>query len=313
MIKLNYLIILIISILISFKSLSNEIKIIYQIEDEIITTHDVKEEIKFLKINQNFSNLNNKELFQVSLNSLIKEMIKKKEISKFYDIKYNSKNNLSLGEKLLSQIGGKLGYASYNEFKKYLNINNIDLISFKKKLLIENYWNQLIFDKYINLIKIDQNKINIQLEKIIKSNTNLLSFNLSEIVILEKNEEEFKKKFEEILVSIKDRGFEESAVLYSISESASSSGVIGWVNETQISEIIFNEIKNLEIGNFSKPIQTSSGKIILKVNDKKNISKNLDIENEKEKLIEFEKNRLLKQFSILYYKEIENKIYAKKL
>ena len=313
MIKLNYLIILIISILISFKSLSNEIKIIYQIEDEIITTHDVKEEIKFLKINQNFSNLNNKELFQVSLNSLIKEMIKKKEISKFYDIKYNSKNNLSLGEKLLSQIGGKLGYASYNEFKKYLNINNIDLISFKKKLLIENYWNQLIFDKYINLIKIDQNKINIQLEKIIKSNTNLLSFNLSEIVILEKNEEEFKKKFEEILVSIKDRGFEESAVLYSISESASSSGVIGWVNETQISEIIFNEIKNLEIGNFSKPIQTSSGKIILKVNDEKNISKNLDIENEKEKLIEFEKNRLLKQFSILYYKEIENKIYAKKL
>ena len=313
MIKLNYLIILIISILISFKSLSNEIKIIYQIEDEIITTHDVKEEIKFLKINQNFSNLNNKELFQVSLNSLIKEMIKKKEISKFYDIKYNSKNNLSLGEKLLSQIGGKLGYASYNEFKKYLNINNIDLISFKKKLLIENYWNQLIFDKYINLIKIDQNKINIQLEKIIKSNTSLLSFNLSEIVILEKNEEEFKKKFEEILVSIKDRGFEESAVLYSISESASSGGVIGWVNETQISEIIFNEIKNLEIGNFSKPIQTSSGKIILKVNDKKNISKNLDIENEKEKLIEFEKNRLLKQFSILYYKEIENKIYAKKL
>ena len=63
---------LLIHFLISFKALS-EIKIIYQIEDEIITTHDIREEIKYLKIIQNLSNLNNKELYQISLSSLIKK------------------------------------------------------------------------------------------------------------------------------------------------------------------------------------------------------------------------------------------------
>jgi len=314
MIKRIYFIILLISILVSFQSLSSEeIKIVYQVEDEIITTHDIKEEIKYLKVNQNLSNLTNQELFQISLNSLLKEKIKKKEIINFYDINYENEKNKNLSEKLLSQVGGKLGFKSIIDFEKNLNAKDINLITMKKKLLIEYYWNQLIYEKYINFIKIDENKINNQLKKLIDLNTNLLSFNLSEIVILEKNEEEFKKKYEEILQSIKNRGFEESAALFSISESASSNGKIGWVNETQISEIILNEIKNLEIGMFSKPINTSSGKIILKVNDRKNVSKNLDIEQEKINLIQYEQNKLLNQFSVLYYKEIESKSYAKKL
>ena len=196
-----------------------------------------------------------------------------------------------------------------NRFWKDLSVINVDLIS-KKKLLIEHYWNQLIYK--INF-KVDKNKINNQLQKLIDLNSNLLNFDLSEIVFLEKNEEEYRKKYEKILQSIKNRGFEESAALFSISESASSNGKIGWVNETQISEIILNGIKDLEIGKFSKPINTSSGKIILQVNDKKNVSKNIDIAQEKLNLINFEQNRLLNQFSILYYKEIENKSYAKKL
>ena len=101
--------------------------------------------------------------------------------------------------------------------------------------------------------------------------------------------------------------------MFSISESAYSNVKIGWVNETQISKLILDEIKNLEIGEFSKPINTSSGKIILKVNKKKKVSKKLDIEKEKMNLIQYEQNRILNQFSILYYSEIKNKIYAKKL
>ena len=313
MINKKYFLILIIFILISSKALSSDIKIIYQIEDEIITTHDIKEEIKYLKIIQDLSNLNNKELYQVSLNSLIKEKIKKKEIMNYYDINYENEKNKNLSDKLLSQVGKKLGYASINDLEKNLIIARIDIIKLKEKLLIENYWNQLIYDKYKYLIKIDENKIKYQLQKLINSNKDLLSFDLSEIVFLEKNEDEFKNKYEKILLSIKNRGFEESAALFSISESASSKGKIGWVNETQVSKIILDEIKNLELGEFSKPINTSSGKIILKVNDKKNVSNKLDVEKEKMKLIQYEQNKLLNQFSILYYKEIQNKIYAEKL
>ena len=313
MINKKYFLILIIFILISSKALSSDIKIIYQIEDEIITTHDIKEEIKYLKIIQDLSNLNNKELYQVSLNSLIKEKIKKKEIMNYYDINYENEKNKNLSDKLLSQVGKKLGYASINDLEKNLIIARIDIIKLKEKLLIENYWNQLIYDKYKYLIKIDENKIKYQLQKLINSNKDLLSFDLSEIVFLEKNEDEFKNKYEKILLSIKNRGFEESAALFSISESASSKGKIGWVNETQVSKIILDEIKNLELGEFSKPINTSSGKIILKVNDKKNVSNKLDVEKEKMKIIQYEQNKLLNQFSILYYKEIQNKIYVKEL
>ena len=313
MIKKIYFIVCIISILVSFQSLSSEIKIVYQIEDEIITTHDIRDEIRYLKINQNLSNLTNEELFKISLNSLLKEKIKKKEIINFYDINYENEKNKDLSEKLLSQLGKKLGFTTLIDFEKNLSVINVDLISMKKKLLIEHYWNQLIYDKYINLIKVDENKINNQLQKLINLNSNLLNFDLSEIVFLEKNEEEYRKKYEKILQSIKNRGFEESAALFSISESASSNGKIGWVNETQISEIILNGIKDLKIGEFSKPINTSSGKIILQVNDKKNVSKNIDIAQEKLNLINYEQNKLLNQFSILYYKEIENKSYAKKL
>lgn len=312
MINKKYLLIYIIFGLLLFQKVSSEIKIIYQIEDEIITTQDIKEEIKYLKIIQNLSNLNDDELFQISISSQLKEKIKKKEIIKYYDISYEDEKNKELSVKLLSQVGKKLGFSSLNDLEKNLNAMNIDLISMKKKLLIENYWNQLIYDKYINLIKVDENKINNQLQRLINSNTDLLSFELSEIVFLEKNEKEFNNKYEEILRSIENIGFEESALLFSISESASSNGKIGWVNEAQVSEIILNEIKNLKIGEFSKPINTSSGKIILKVNNKKNISKSLNIEKQKENLIQYEKNRLLNQFSILYYKEIENKTYAKK-
>ena len=293
--------------------MSIEIKVLYQIENEIITNFDVQEEAKYLKINRDVSNLSDKELFQISLKSLIKEKIKKNEINKFYEIDYNVDKNKEISKLLLSQLGNNLNYPSSDEFEQYLISKEIDLIKFKKKLLIDYFWNQLIVDKYINLIKIDELKINNQLKKLIDNKSNILSFNLSEIVFLENTDKEFKLKYEEITQSIINRGFEETANIYSISESASSKGRIGWVNETQISNVIFNEIKNLKIGDFSKPIDTSSGKIIIKVNDKKNISKDLDIEKEKKKLIQYEQNRLLNQFSILYYKEIENKIYAEKL
>ena len=182
MINLKYFVILIISFFSSFHALSIEIKVLYQIENEIITNFDVQEEAKYLKINRDVSNLSDKELFQISLKSLIKEKIKKIEINKFYEIDYNVDKNKEISKLLLSQLGNNLNYPSSDEFEQYLISKEIDLIKFKKKLLIDYFWNQLIMDKYINLIKIDELKINNQLKKLIDNKSNILSFNLSEIV-----------------------------------------------------------------------------------------------------------------------------------
>ena len=205
-----------------------------------------------------------------------------------------------------------MGFKSSQEFENYLKVKNIDINDLKKKFIIEQFWNQLIFDKYRNLIKIDSNKINSVLEKLIKSNSEVLSFNLSEIIFLEKNRKEIEKKSEEIITSIQTIGFKDSAVIHSISESSKLGGEIGWISENQISKKIFLAIKDLEIGEFSKPIITAGGIIFLKVNNKKKVNTSVDKEEQRKRLISFEKDRILNEYSIIYYKEIENKAYVER-
>ena len=82
----------------------------------------------------------------------------------------------------------------------------------------------------------------------------ILSFNLSEIIFLEKNRDAIEKKVQEITASIEAIGFKDTAVIHSISDSSKLGGEIGWIDQNQISKKIFLSIKDLEIGEFSNPI-----------------------------------------------------------
>ena len=293
--------------------ISKEIKILYKINDSIITNHDIFEEINYLvSLNKNLTQLSNKQLSSNAEKSLIREIIKKDEISKFYEINYNEEIKSEKIDLIIKNFRENMGFKSSQEFENYLKVKNIDINDLKKKFIIEQFWNQLIFDKYRNLVKIDSNKINSVLEKLIKSNSEVLSFNLSEIIFLEKNRKEIEKKSEEIITSIQTIGFKDSAVIHSISESSKLGGEIGWISENQISKKIFLAIKDLEIGEFSKPIITAGGIIFLKVNNKKKINAQVDKEEEMKRLISFERNRILNEYSIIYYKEIENKAYVER-
>ena len=293
--------------------ISKEIKILYKINDSIITNHDIFEEINYLvSLNKNLTQLSNKQLSSNAEKSLIREIIKRDEISKFYEINYNEEIKSENIVSIIENFRKTMGFVSSQEFENYLKVKNIDINDLRKKFIIEQFWNQLIFDKYRNLIKIDSNKINGVLEKLIKSNSEILSFNLSEIIFLEKSRREIEKKSKEIITSIQTIGFKDSAVIYSISESSKLGGEIGWINQNQISEKIFLAIKDLEIGEFSKPIITSGGIIFLKVNNKKKINAQVDKEEEMKRLISFERNRILNEYSMIYYKEIENKAYVEK-
>ena len=174
-------------------------------------------------------------------------------------------------------------------------------------------WNQLIVNKYNNSIKINENEINKKVDEIINKNKEINSFNLSEIVFLEKNKKDNEKKYLEIKKSIKKIGFDETAILYSISESAKLGGKIGWINENQISKKIVNEINKINIGEYSEIINTAGGNIILKLNDKKIEKTEINREEEIKKLIRFKKNQLFTEYSIIFYKELENKAYVEKL
>ena len=292
---------------------SNEVKILYKVNDSIITNYDIIDEVNYLvSLNTNLAQLNKKQISLNAKNSLIREIIKKDEISKFYEVNYEEELKSEKINIIIKNFSEKIGFKSNQEFEDYLRIKNINIDDLKKKFIIERFWNQLIFDKYRNLVKIDKNKIENNLEELIENNSKILSFNLSEIIFLEKNREAIEKKTQEILASIENIGFKDTAVLHSISESSKLGGEIGWINQNQISKKIFLEIKDLEIGEFSKPIIASSGIIFLKVNDKKKIDAQIDKKKEMERLLSFERDRILNEYSIIYYKEIENKAYVEK-
>ena len=256
---------------------SNEVKILYKINDSIITNYDVFEEVNYLvSLNKSLTQLNKKQLSSTAEKSLIREIIKKDEINKFYEINYKEELESEKINIIIKNFSKKIGFKSVEEFQDYLKIKSININDLKKKFMIERFWNQLIFDKYRNLVKIDKNKIENDLEELIKNNSKILSFNLSEIIFLEKNREAIEKKSEEIITSIEDIGFKDTAVIHSISESSKLGGEIGWINQNQISKKIFHKINDLEIGEVSKPIISSSGIIFLKVNYKIKIDAQID-------------------------------------
>ena len=82
--------ILIILIFFSFlgnKSFGLEIKIVAEIDNIIITNIDIENEKKYLFfLNPKLKELSEKDTDSIAENSIIREIIKKKELKKFFDI-----------------------------------------------------------------------------------------------------------------------------------------------------------------------------------------------------------------------------------
>ena len=172
-------------------SYSNEIRILYKINNSVITSHDVFEEINYLvSLNQNLEQLSKEELFSNAQRSLIREKIKKDEIEKFYKVDYYSSDI----DKYVNGLALNLKFDNISKFENYLSQNNIELKDVRKKLIIEKTWNSLIYEIYIDKVIINEKQINDKLEKIINMNAYQKSFRLSEIIFSVDNKLNFKKK-----------------------------------------------------------------------------------------------------------------------
>ena len=290
--------------LIFSKVYSIETKIIHNIEDEIITNIDIKNEFKYLvALNNALENLNKDQILNISNESVIREKIKKIEVSKYFKEIKIDEEYLNL---LLKNIFLRLNIKSLNEFKMYLKNYDLTLTEVKRKITIEALWNELIIQKYTGQVRIDEEKIKKGLSK----NRNIQSkdYKLSEIIFEIKNKVEIEKKYNEIIKSITEIGFENSASIYSFSESAKTSGDIGWISEGSLSSKIKKSINHLKIGEVSKPIILSNGVLILKVTNIKKIELNIDIDAEFKKAIDYERNRQLNQYSKIYYNKIKKNL-----
>jgi len=254
-------------------------------------------------LNNALENLNKDQILNISNESVIREKIKKIEVSKYFkEIKIDEEYlNLLLKDKFL-----RLGIKSLNEFKIYLKNYDLTLTEVKRKITIEALWNELIIQKYTGQLRIDEEKIKKGLSK--NRNIQSKNYKLSEIIFEIKNKAEIEKKYNEIIKSITEIGFENSASIYSFSESAKTSGDIGWISEGSLSGKIKKSINHLKIGEVSKPIILSNGVLILKVTNIKKIELNIDIDAEFKKAIDYERNRQLNQYSKIYYNKIKKNL-----
>ena len=283
------------------KIVYSEVFIVAKVNQEIITNIDVDFEKKYLvSLNPNLKKLDQSRIIEYAKNSLINEKIKRIEIEK----KYKIVTNETLLSKIIGDIYTGIGISSLAEFESYLSQNDIDIKRVKEKISIEIAWNDLVVKTFKNEIEINKDLLSKEVENFDKEIIdNLL---LSEIIFTVKNKNELELKYNEIKESINEIGFDETARIYSLSDSKKSGGNLGWIYKNQLSKEIRDELNKLSVGNFTKPIITSGGFLILKLDDIKTESIEFDKEVQLQKMIEFERQRQFTRFSTLYYKRIYN-------
>ena len=288
-------------IVIPYKGVNSEVFIVAKVNQEIITNIDLNFEKRYLvSLNPNLKKLDQKKITEYAKNSLINEKIKKIEIEKRFKIIPNE----TILAKVIGDIYSSIGISSLTEFENYLLQNKVDIKRVKEKISIEIAWNDLIVKTFSNEIEIDQNAISKELEKFDEKEVNNLL--LSEIIFTINDKNELESKYEAIKKSINEIGFEETARIYSLSDSKKSGGSLGWIYKNQLSKEIKDELSNIKIGEFTKPIITSGGFLILKLNNIKTENVKIDKNTQLKKMMEFEKERQFTRFSTLYYKRIYN-------
>jgi len=281
---------------------SFEVKVLEKINNQIITNVDVENEYKYLSaLNVKYKELDKQKMLKFAKESLIKEIIKKNELEKYFDLTKNNPATVDFVKNLYLGLGLK----NEEEFKVYLQNYDIDIGVIYEKIIIENAWNQLIYTKYKDKVVINKKKIKNKLS--LKKNE-VIKYNISEIFFSAKTNNEYKDKISIIKKGINKDGFENTALLYSESDSAKNSGLLGWINENQLSKIFIPKFLGLKVGENTEPVDIPGGKLILKINAIKKELKEVDVDKELNNILKYEQNRQLNNFSLIYYNKIKNKI-----
>ena len=264
-----------------------ENKIVVKVNNEIITSIDIENEINYLKIlNPQVNNLDKNKLINIAKNSLIREKIK--IITLLNVVEEIKVQDVYLNEIIKSSYE-KLGLNTFDQYKKYLKNNQLKIEYIKNKISVEAIWNELIYKKFNSKIVINKDKIINE----VKNNSDIKML-LSEIVFQVKNKNDLERKYKEIKNDIQSEGFENAALIHSISNSASSGGKIGWINKNSLNKIFNDALLDLKIGEYSRPILTQAGFVVIKINDiKKDISDEQSIEKKVNALVQIKTNQLL--------------------
>ena len=96
---------------------SQEIIIISKVGNDIVTNIDIENEKKYLLLlNDKLNQLSKRDFSILAKNSLIKEIVKKKEINKSFKIK-----DEKIGNKIVKNFYTRIGFKNKNEFIEFLD------------------------------------------------------------------------------------------------------------------------------------------------------------------------------------------------
>ena len=284
----------------SFAKIKNNI--IVFVENEIITNYDLKNKILTTlvlageEINQN--NIDN--LKRPSLEKLVNLAVKRNELKE-----QNFKDEKKKVNIYLNQISSN----NIDALKQKFKTNGIDFNLYFEEVKTELNWQELIYKKFKNKINYDDKAIDDEVNSIILNQSRIDEFNLSEIEIEIENNEGDKAKIQNVINQIREEGFEKTAIKNSISPSVSEKGKIGWINSKSLSKIIFENVKNLNPGDISKPVKMSKSVIFLKVNDKRKIKNNsINKDKIKNEILQRKANEMYSLYSLSYLSKIKNGI-----
>ncbi len=286
----------------SFASTKN--KIIVSVENQIISSYELKNKIKTILFlsNQNLSQENIDLTKQIALQQLIDYKLKKNQITKFG---IRSENNIQINNHLENLSSNY--QTNIDGIKKIFKDNNLDFDLYMNEIETEFNWQKLIFRNFKDKIALDKKEIDNELNNLLETQSDLQEYELAEIEISLKNNSEDKNTIIEVNNQIKKIGFEKAAIKYSMSSTSLDGGKLGWISSKSLSKKILKILDKMKIGEVSEPIIQTNTATILKLMNKKNVNlKEADLDELRRKIINSKKNELLSLYSNNYLSKIKN-------
>ena len=271
---------------------SNNLKIITKVGNEIITSYELENKIKITLFlaGEELNQSNITEIKNLSLKTLVDNRLKKEEIKRYKFKKVNEQRVSNY----LANLAKKFNLP-VKDLDNFFKNNGLEFNLFLEEIKTEFQWQSLIYNIYAKKINLDEKEIANELNKIILEQKLVIDYNLSEIETKFLKENELK----EIIDYINNFSFEKAAQKYSVSTSAIDGGSIGWINSQSLSNNILELLKNLNVGEYTKPIKRDDSFFIFYLNDKRKVS-NFDkdnLEKLKKSIINKKTNDLLTMYS----------------
>ena len=300
----KYLLLILIPLFINQNLKAIENKILFKIDNEIITSIEIFKYSNYLvEIDKNIRNLNDKEVFELTKNLLVKEKIKKIKLK-------NEGVKLDIDEKILDNyiksIFSRKGINNFNQYKEFLNNLEIEADFMKEKLIINLSWNNLIFKKFSSKLKINKDDLKKKIND--QNNINSKSYLLSEIFFEESDKSQVNKKYKEIKTYIEKESFKKAALIYSKADTSRDGGSLGWISAKALNKNILKPLSVLNKNDITDPIPVPGGFLILRLEDKKTIKDVSNLENQLNNLIRIKTNQQLNQFSNIYFNKVKKDI-----